>query len=522
MVANYNRAYKELNEIITLGNNSLKTDSYKGTNSSKNDASARMHDYWLSKTSTFVERYLKDHPLYNTLHTFIFQENVIPTNAQKILMSLLAVQNDEDYWKDKGVDFTDQGNKSVVLSNTDKANDAAIGYEVSEKHQEGINIMNGKLSKQSEKLLLDLIESDNPTQLLSDHFYDGNKCEDPEIMDAISELTEAKYIKVAWADDVPYIVQVTRLGREYKRQLSENNGQQMEKSNNKEKKLLISHSSDDKEYCEALVTLLEVIGMNESNMICSSIPGYGIPLDADIYQWLASQFNKIDLHVVFILSDNYYHSAACLNEMGATWILQDKYTSILLPGFEFKDIKGACNPNKISIKLDSDETELKQRLNELKDNLTNEFSLNKISDVRWERARDNFIKTIKNIKPQVREESKAENTVKLDNDECILLVYAAADLAGRITVINTISRTAPEVETNGYNFVDKDTAEEGARWTGAVEKLEMCGLVEAAGFKREVFKVTKSGFRTAKEIVAQYNIDTSKSPDEYLKGKSND
>ena len=38
----------------------------------------------------------------------------------------------------------------------------------------------------------------------------------------------------------------------------------------------------------------------------------------DIYDWLSSQFQEFNLHVIFMLSNNYYQSVACLNEMGGS------------------------------------------------------------------------------------------------------------------------------------------------------------------------------------------------------------
>lgn len=166
----------------------------------------------------------------------------------------------------------------------------------------------------------------------------------------------------------------------------------------KSPKIFISHSSQDKEYVTCLVDFLEDIGLKGNQLFCSSVPGYGIPLDEDIYNYLKQQFQEHDLHVILILSDNYYQSVACMNEMGAAWILQSKYTTILLLGFEFKEIKGAINPRKIGIKLDSDPIEVKEKLGQLKNVLSQEFGLAQISDVRWERKRDSFIDTITQLK----------------------------------------------------------------------------------------------------------------------------
>ena len=107
-------------------------------------------------------------------------------------------------------------------------------------------------------------------------------------------------------------------------------------SDNKPKKVFISHASNDKSFVQLIVNLLEDIGLSETEIVCSSIPGYGIPLGKDIYDWLSEQFQNCDLHIIFILSDNYYNSVACLNEMGAAWVLKQKYDTVLLPEFDFR------------------------------------------------------------------------------------------------------------------------------------------------------------------------------------------
>jgi len=161
-------------------------------------------------------------------------------------------------------------------------------------------------------------------------------------------------------------------------------------------KIFISHSSKDVKYVEPIVGLLADIGMTNDNLFCSSIPDYGIPLNQDIYEYLSSLFSENELYVIFVLSSNYYGSPACLNEMGAAWVLKNEYTSILLPKFEYQEIDGAVNPNKIGMKLDDDDELLKKRLGELKDIISEKFSLS-VPDMRWEKKRNDFINTIRNI-----------------------------------------------------------------------------------------------------------------------------
>lgn len=175
-------------------------------------------------------------------------------------------------------------------------------------------------------------------------------------------------------------------------------------------KVFISHSYNDKEYVEYFVQLLEDIGLNEKQLFCSSISPYNIPLDEDIYEYLKSEFENYSLRVVFILSDKYYNSAACLNEMGAAWVLKTNYHCILLPEFDYKSINGAINPNRISIKLGSEDC--KSRINELKDVLVKNFGLQEISQNKWERNRDKFLDNIENLKNSTDIEEKLKEALK--------------------------------------------------------------------------------------------------------------
>ena len=91
-------------------------------------------------------------------------------------------------------------------------------------------------------------------------------------------------------------------------------------NSNINKKLFISHSSQDYEYVISFIELLHQIGFAGRKLIfCSSTSGYGIPISENIYDYIKSYYNK-DLFFIPLLSANYYNSPASLNEMGAAWI----------------------------------------------------------------------------------------------------------------------------------------------------------------------------------------------------------
>jgi hypothetical protein len=169
---------------------------------------------------------------------------------------------------------------------------------------------------------------------------------------------------------------------------------QREENSTKRVKIFISHSSNDVEIVSKFVDLLADMGLTNKDLFCSSIPDYGIPLNEDIYDYLESLFNEYDIYVIFMLSQNYYNSPACLNEMGAAWVLKSNYTSILLPGFDYKEIKGSVNPDKIGFKLDDEDDFLKRRLEELIFILAKKTGKS-IPMIRWEKKRNSFIEDIK-------------------------------------------------------------------------------------------------------------------------------
>ena len=160
----------------------------------------------------------------------------------------------------------------------------------------------------------------------------------------------------------------------------------------KKHRLFISHAEKDATIVKALVELLYRIGLNEDDIFCSSISEIGVPIRYDIYEYLRNLLDSEDVVPVFMLSKNYYNSAACLNEMGAVWIKQADYYTLLLPGFSFGQIRGAVNPSKKGIKLDGEN--LIGDLTGLKDSIVELFHLPGISELRWANYCNEFIEFI--------------------------------------------------------------------------------------------------------------------------------
>lgn len=156
--------------------------------------------------------------------------------------------------------------------------------------------------------------------------------------------------------------------------------------------IFISHSSKNKAHVAKIAELLRSINLSpRRDIFCSSLPGYGIPNGANIFDFLRERFLNYDLHIIFVHSPEYYESAVSLNEMGAAWVLKSNATSLLLPGFDFSGMKGVIGSDSIAIKLDGDQSEVKDRLNQLRRELETEFDISDNEDIIWEEARDKFI-----------------------------------------------------------------------------------------------------------------------------------
>ena len=100
---------------------------------------------------------------------------------------------------------------------------------------------------------------------------------------------------------------------------------------------------------------------------------------------------------MFILSENYYQSPACLNEMGAAWVLQSEYSTVVVPGFDIPNIKGAINPRKIAMLL-GDDRHIRGTFNKFRERLVNIFKLKDLDDdIVWENHRNAFIESVNSL-----------------------------------------------------------------------------------------------------------------------------
>jgi hypothetical protein len=262
---------------------------------------------------------------------------------------------------------------------------------------------------------------------------------------------------------------------------------------NKKPKIFISHSSNDKYYVREIVDLLDYFGLNQTHVFCSSLPGYDIPINKNIFDFLLEQFEEFNLHIMFIHSHNYYLSPISLNEMGAAWALKNNYTSFLLPGFGFNEMRGVVNSSNIAIKLDNDEIEVKDKLNQLYDMVIGEFGLIKKPAINWEQKRNSFLQKIIRINQDRASKTSAQDINPSISAEAIkLLELVANDSAGQILKISDLSGI--EIQVGQISINEKGNHRDTVLWESVLDELVSIGLLKQVDAKGQVFQITNSGY----------------------------
>jgi len=124
-----------------------------------------------------------------------------------------------------------------------------------------------------------------------------------------------------------------------------------------QKQIFISHSHEDKAYAETLKQFLVNIGVPNEGIFNSSTPENSVveSIDDEIFQ--AMQTSKVDF---VLLSDSFYESVWCSNELGAIWFKSRsklcRRIFIALPWFSDSNIKGIVSDKDLFYRLDNSES----------------------------------------------------------------------------------------------------------------------------------------------------------------------
>ena len=210
--------------------------------------------------------------------------------------------------------------------------------------------MFNKLPSNSEKLLLELVQAESASQVLQAK-YEGITHKERDVLDGmVRELISFGYISAKWADNIPYIVNLSNSARTYREQLMAFEEKKIVAA--QKMVVFISHRSTDKAIADMLVDFLTGTGIPKTSFFCSSLPGNDIneKISAEVKAAL-----KDSILNIAILSRDYYQSAYCLNEAGVLWYREDvPVIPIALPDIDSKNMYGFLNNEYKLRRLDSD------------------------------------------------------------------------------------------------------------------------------------------------------------------------
>lgn len=215
-------------------------------------------------------------------------------------------------------------------------------------------MMFNKLPSNSEKLLLELVQAQSASQVLQAK-YEGITHKERDVLDGmVRELISFGYITAKWADNIPYIVNLSNAAQTYSEQLAAFEGKSsvVPQVQQGKKVIFISHRSIDKAVADILVDFLAATGIPKTAFFCSSLPGNDIneKITAEVKAALKNSVLNIA-----ILSRDYYQSAYCLNEAGVLWYREDvPVIPIALPEIDSKNMYGFLNSEYKLRRLDYD------------------------------------------------------------------------------------------------------------------------------------------------------------------------
>jgi len=154
-------------------------------------------------------------------------------------------------------------------------------------------------------------------------------------------------------------------------------------------RVFISHAAEDAPFVEELIDLLEIVGLTHEQIFCTSFASYGIDLGQNFLDAIKNELLNADALVLFVLTHRFYSSPISLCEMGATWVLAKEHIPILVPPFDFSDVKGVI-PLTQGFRIND-----ALKLNLFKEKIEEAFSLTlRVSQSAWERKRDRVLDRI--------------------------------------------------------------------------------------------------------------------------------
>lgn len=150
------------------------------------------------------------------------------------------------------------------------------------------------------------------------------------------------------------------------------------------KKVFISHSTNDKNYAGEIITLLRSIGISQNQIFCSSYEGYNVPLGKNFINYIKQQLDNNPI-TLLLISPNFYNSPMSMCELGAIWGMDIEHINIIMPPMTYKDLHIAFSNEQVMYINDSD------KLDSLYSLLIEEFQLSHLHPTIWSKTKELFL-----------------------------------------------------------------------------------------------------------------------------------
>lgn len=225
-------------------------------------------------------------------------------------------------------------------------------------------------------------------------------------------------------------------------------------------KVFISHAYKDRLLVDEFVNLLTRSGIAAEQIVCSSTPGTQLHTGNSLFTELRRELSNEKVYVIFMLSENFYASSVCLNEMGAVWIRNAKWQTLLLPGFTFEQIRGViCEKGLIGIALDTYDKSSAERFNHLRNDMA-DFGF-ALSFDKWDLAILDFYSAVESYKKHLTdgivldmEDVKSYCIDDADNDGCRVIKRKSSQT--KTNVVVDFDKTTSKLCSVVYRVEQKD------------------------------------------------------------------
>jgi len=185
------------------------------------------------------------------------------------------------------------------------------------------------------------------------------------------------------------------------------------------RKVFVSHAATDKKLADYLVDLLQTgVDVQRGQIVCTSLEGMGIPKGTTFVDWIRDELVGAQL-VIALITPEYFESAFCLCELGATWATKANLYPLIVPPLTYAHLKAVlvgCQAGVADTDTDLDEMFERVKIAVGTSPSIGRWNQKKIAFIARVR---NYSKSVKPPRPTAEEAVSIRETVEALQDEIV-------------------------------------------------------------------------------------------------------